>query len=144
MNKKAKSLFGYIVPALGGMFVTYLYNVVDGIFVGRGVGAVALGAVNIAVPFITFVVAIAAMFPMGGATVVAIRMGRGDREGANHVFMTAFSMTFVVSICLTIIGMVFSQQIVDLSGANVIAISRGILVKSLAIFLKRKQQVVYK
>lgn len=144
MNKKAKSLFGYIVPALGGMFVTYLYNVVDGIFVGRGVGAVALGAVNIAVPFITFVVAIAAMFPMGGATVVAIRMGRGDREGANHVFMTAFSMTLVVSICLTIIGMVFSQQIVDLSGANVIAISRGILVKSLAIFLKRKQQVVYK
>lgn len=118
MNTKVKSLFGYILPALGGMFVTYLYNVVDGIFVGRGVGAAALGAVNIAVPFITFVVAIAAMFPMGGATVVAIRMGRGDREGANHAFMTAFSMTLVVSVCLTIIGMVFSQQIVDLSGAS--------------------------
>lgn len=118
MNTKVKSLFGYIVPALGGMFVTYLYNVVDGIFVGRGVGAAALGAVNIAVPFITFVVAIAAMFPMGGATVVAIRMGRGDREGANHAFMTAFSLTLVVSVCLTIIGMVFSQQIVDFSGAS--------------------------
>ena len=35
MNAKAKSLFGYIFPAMGGLFVTYLYNVVDGIFVGH-------------------------------------------------------------------------------------------------------------
>lgn len=67
MNTRTKSLFGYIFPALGGLFVTYLYNVVDGIFVGQGIGSAALGAVNIGVPFITFVVAIAAMFPMGGA-----------------------------------------------------------------------------
>lgn len=64
-------------PALGGLFVTYLYNVVDGIFVGQGIGSAALDAVNIAVPFITTVVAVAAMFPMGGAAIVAIRMGRG-------------------------------------------------------------------
>ena len=118
MNAKTKSLFGYIVPALGGLFVTYLYNVVDGIFVGQGVGHAALGAVNIGVPFITFVVAIAAMFPMGGATVVAIRMGRGDKEGANHAFMTALSLTVLLSILLMAVGMVFSQQIVDLSGAR--------------------------
>lgn len=118
MNTRTKSLFGYIFPALGGLFVTYLYNVVDGIFVGQGVGSAALGAVNIGVPFITFVVAIAAMFPMGGATVVAIRMGRGDKEGANHAFMTAFAMTLAVSVLLTIVGTVFAQQIVDLSGAS--------------------------
>lgn len=72
MNTKTKSLFGYIFPALGGLFVTYLYNVVDGIFVGQGVGSAALGAVNIGVPFITFVVAAAAMFPMGGAFTWAV------------------------------------------------------------------------
>ena len=118
MNTKTKSLFGYIFPALGGLFVTYLYKVVDGIFVGQGVGSAALGAVNIGVPFITFVVAVAAMFPMGGATVVAIRMGRGDKDGANHTFMTAFSLTVLLSATLMIVGMVFSQQIVDLSGAK--------------------------
>lgn len=118
MNAKTKSLFGYILPALGGLFVTYLYNVVDGIFVGQGVGSAALGAVNIGVPFITFVVAVAAMFPMGGATVVAIRMGRGDQDGANHAFMTAFSLTVLLSMILMAMGMVFSQQIVDLSGAK--------------------------
>ena len=68
MNAKARTLLGSILPALGGLFVTYLYNVVDGIFVGQGVGSAALGAVNIAVPFITSVVALTAMFPMGGAT----------------------------------------------------------------------------
>lgn len=118
MNAKTRDLIRNIFPALGGLFVTYLYNVVDGIFVGRGVGAAALGAVNIAVPFITTVVAVTAMFPMGGATVVAIRMGRGDEEGANHAFMTAFSMTLLLSVVLTAVGMVFSRQIVDLSGGK--------------------------
>lgn len=108
MNTKVKFLFGYIFPAMGGLFVTYLYNVVDGIFVGQGVGATALGAVNIGVPFITFVVAVAAMFPMGGATVVAIRMGRGDEAGANRAFMTAFSLTLLISLILMAVGMVFS------------------------------------
>lgn len=118
MNTKTKALFTYIFPALGGMFVTYLYNVVDGIFVGRGIGSAALGAVNIGVPFITFVVAAAAMLPMGGATVVAIRMGRGDKEGANRAFMTAFTLTLALSVLLMAAGMIFAQQIVDLSGAK--------------------------
>ena len=100
MNQRIKLLLNYIFPALGGLFVTYLYNVVDGIFVGRGIGYAALGAVNIGVPFITSVVAVAAMFPMGGATVVAIRMGRKDKDDA-----------------------------------NAIAISRGIVIKALAVFL---------
>lgn len=118
MNDRLKSLYRYIFPAVGGLFVTYLYNVVDGIFVGQGIGPAALGAVNIAVPFITFVVAAAAMFPMGGGTVVAIRIGRGDKQGANKAFMTSFILTLFFSLFLMLIGMVFAQQIVNLSGAS--------------------------
>ena len=121
MNDKLKNLWRYIFLAMGGLFVTYLYNVVDGIFVGQGVGSAALGAVNIGVPFITFAVAIAAMFPMGGGTVVAIRMGREDKEGANHAFMTAFLLTLLASLLLTLIGMAFSRQIVDLSGGRTLS-----------------------
>lgn len=121
MNVSWKNLCRYIFPAMGGLFVTYLYNVVDGIFVGQGVGSAALGAVNIGVPFITFAVAVAAMFPMGGGTVVAIRMGREDREGANHAFMTAFLLTLLASLLLTLIGMAFSRQIVDLSGGRTLS-----------------------
>ena len=118
MNDQLKSLYRYIFPAVGGLFVTYLYNVVDGIFVGQGIGPAALGAVNIAVPFITFVVAAAAMFPMGGGTVVAIRIGRSDKQGANNAFMTSFILSLFFSLFLMLIGMVFAQQIVNLSGAS--------------------------
>ena len=90
----------------------------DNIFVGRGVGSAALGAVNIGVPFITFAVAIVAMFPMGGATIIAIRMGRDDKDGANNAFMTALTLTVLTAVILTVVGTVFSQQIVDLSGAR--------------------------
>lgn len=116
MNARVKSLCRYILPSVGGLFVAYLYNVVDGIFVGQGVGDTALGAVNIAVHFITSMVAIVAMFPMGGATVAAIRMGRGDKQGANNAFMTSFSLTTIISILLTVIGMVFAPEIIDISG----------------------------
>ena len=118
MNSKVKQLCSYIFPAVGSLFVTYLYNVMDGIFVGQGVGSAALGAVNIGVPFITFAVAIVAMFPMGGATIIAIRMGRNDKDGANNAFMTALTLTALTAVILTVAGTVFSQQIVDLSGAR--------------------------
>ena len=80
MNARGKSLAANILLALGGLFVTYLYNVVDGIFVGQGVGAAALGAVNVAVPFITFVVALIAMFPMGEATVAPSVLAEAIRQ----------------------------------------------------------------
>ena len=118
MRTRMASMVSYILPAAGGLFVTYLYNVVDGIFVGQGVGAAALGAVNITVPFITSVVAVAAMFPMGGGTVTAIRMGRGDKDGANQAFMTAFTATLLLSVLLMLIGMAVPEQIVLLSGAR--------------------------
>lgn len=54
MKARAKALTGYIFPALGGLFVTYLYNVVDGIFVGQGVGSAALAQT------VTFVIALIA------------------------------------------------------------------------------------
>lgn len=118
MDTRMKTLSRYVLPAIGGLCITYLYNIVDGIFVGQGVGSSALGAVNIGVPFITFVVAVAAMFPMGGAMIVAIRMGRGDQAGANHAFMTAFSMTVLSAVVLMAVGMIFSEEIVMLSGAD--------------------------
>lgn len=64
MSSHVKRLCSYIFPAVGSLFVTYLYNVMDGIFVGRAVGSAALGAVKIGVPFITSSVALVSMFPI--------------------------------------------------------------------------------
>lgn len=118
MNEKAKEMSRYVFPAVGGLCVTFLYNIVDGIFVGQGVGSAALGAVNVGVPFITAAMALAVMLPMGGATIIAVRTGQGDKEGANQAFMSALTMTTVISIVLTVIGMVFSKEIILMCGGN--------------------------
>lgn len=118
MNNRIKNLLCYVCPAVGGLCVTFLYNIVDGIFVGQGVGSTALGAVNISVPFVTAAMALAAMLPMGGATIIAVCTGKGDKEGANQAFMSALVMTTVVSVLLTVIGMAFAKDIVMLCGGE--------------------------
>ncbi len=70
-----KSFLQYVIPSIGACLVTALYVVVDGIFVGRGVGANALAAVNIAWPFVAILTAITMMLTMGGATLCSIYFG---------------------------------------------------------------------
>lgn len=96
-----KQICKYVLPAVGGLCITYPYTIVDSIFIEQGMGATALGSVNIAVPFITFAVAIAAMLSMGGATIVAIHTWRKDYAGANHALMTSFILTALFSVILT-------------------------------------------
>ena len=115
---KNTRLAQYIFPSAGGLCVTYLYNIVDGIFVGQGVGHQALAAVNITVPFITTLVAISSLFAMGGSTVIAIRLGRGDKKGANNAFMCAFVMTLLLSVILLLVGTIFPRQIAQLCGSS--------------------------
>lgn len=115
---KNTRLAQYILPSAGGLCVTYLYNIVDGIFVGQGVGHQALAAVNITVPFITTLVAISSLFAMGGSTVIAIRLGRGDKKGANNAFMCAFVMTLLLSVILLLVGTLFPRQIAQLCGSS--------------------------
>lgn len=118
MQEKNKTLWRYIIPSAGALCVTYLYNIVDGIFVGQGVGHLALAAVNITVPFITALVAVSSLFAMGGSTVIAIRLGRGDKKGANDAFMTALIMTLLLSVVLLLIGTLLPKQIALLCGSS--------------------------
>lgn len=116
LDVRSKEISRFVLPAVGGLCVHFLYNIIDGIFVGQGVGPLALGAVNESVPFITAAMALAAMFPMGAGTIIAVRMGQGDKEGANNAFMSAFSITAILSIILTLIGTIFSREIVIICG----------------------------
>ena len=117
-NNRQKELLNYILPSAGALCVTYLYNIADGIFVGRGISAMALAAVNITVPFITALVALSTLFAMGGSTVIAIRLGRKDTKGANNAFMCAFLLTLVLSVILMLTGMIFPEQISRLCGGS--------------------------
>ena len=100
MNNQLKSVMRYVLPSIGSMLVAYLYVVIDGIFVGQGIGADALAAVNVGSPSVSFMTALVGMMATGSAAVAAVRLGRGDYNGANDAFMTGLSLVTLVSVFL--------------------------------------------
>ena len=120
----------YVIPSIGAMLVTSLYVVVDGVFVGNGIGSQALAAINIAGPFIMTIVALAMMVTVGGATMTAINIGKGDNDSANNYFNVSMKVIILFSILMTFVAVFFPKQIVRFLGAN------DALVDSAACYLK--------
>ncbi len=115
---RRKKIFQNVAPAILSNACVFLFSVVDGIFVGNGVGSQALGAVNLALPFVLLAQALNAMSSIGGVTITAIRFGRGDREGAQNAFMHSFTLNFIVGVLITLSGSVFTNEVCGLLGAS--------------------------
>lgn len=98
VKTRKKKIFRNVAPAILSNACVFLFSVVDGIFVGNGAGSQALGAVNIALPFVLLAQALNAMASIGGVTITAIRFGRGDKEGAQNAFMHSFTLNLIVGI----------------------------------------------
>lgn len=108
----------YVIPSIGSMLVTSLYVVADGVFVGRGIGKNALGAVNIAGPWIMTVIAVTMMLTVGGATMCAVSLGMGSAEKANKYFNMSMALVLAFSGLMTAVTVLFPRQAVRLLGAN--------------------------
>lgn len=113
-----KLLIKYVAPTMLSSISFFLFTIIDAIFVGHGVGTDALGAMNLVMPFIMVVNALFMLTTIGGVTVVAIRLGRNDAQGANAAFMHALTGTLVIAALLSAAGVFFPQQISRLLGAN--------------------------
>lgn len=118
VQSRGKILLKNVAPAILANACVFLFSVVDGIFVGQGAGVEALGAVNIALPFVLVVQAFNAMASIGGVTITAIRFGRGDNTGAQSAFMHAVSVNFLVGALVTLIGCGFTAPVCRLLGAT--------------------------
>lgn len=108
----------FVVPSVASMFVFSTYTIVDGIFVTHGVGELALAAVNLCMPFINTMFALAVLLSVGTSTVCAIHIGRGEPEEANKTFT---QNAFVVGACallLTLLVHLFPNAVVELLGAT--------------------------
>lgn len=77
MNIRMKKLSQYVLPTILGNCAYFLFTIIDGIFVGQGVGTDALGAVNLVWPFVMVLNAIIMLTVVGGVTVSAVRIGAG-------------------------------------------------------------------
>lgn len=117
-KERVKLFIKYVLPSTLSMVSVFFFGVVDGVFVGRGVGTDALGAVNIAFPYVMFFTACVMLSTIGGLTITAIRKGRGDEEGMNVAFMHSLAATFLISVFFCFFGTVFVDTVTKLMGAN--------------------------
>ena len=81
-----KNIIKYVLPMILSNVCFFMFTIIDAVFVGRGVGTNALGAINLVSPFIMVVGAINMLISVGGVAIYAVRIGRGDIEGGNKVF----------------------------------------------------------
>lgn len=117
-KERVKLFVKYVFPSTLSMVSVFFFGVVDGVFVGRGVGTDALGAVNIAFPYVMFFTACVMLATIGGLTITAIRKGRGDEKGMNVAFMHSLAATFLISVFFCLFGTVFTGTVTKLLGAN--------------------------
>mgnify|MGYP001573444735 FL=1 len=113
-----KKFLKYAIPSALAMFISSLYTVVDGMFVGQGVGDSALAAVNIVLPFTVMLFGLASMFAIGGGALVSKNFGANNTEKAVNIFRQVFKFLLIISIGISVIGAVFTEPIVKLLGAT--------------------------
>ena len=114
----SKLLFRFSIPAITGMLVNALYNVVDRIFVGQGVNEIALGGLSLVLPLMTVAMAFAMLFGIGAANMISMRLGEGRRQDAENALNHCFFLLCGVGLLMTALGLIFLEPILSLLGAQ--------------------------
>jgi len=118
-NEPVKTLLWKLsVPAMAGMFVMSLYSVVDMIFVGRGVGALAIAGVSVIFPLQMFTMAVGMMIGMGTSSLISRSMGAGDMKRAERALGNAILLILILGGTLTIVGLAKTTFFIYLFGAT--------------------------
>lgn len=113
-----KLLVKFSIPAITGMIVNALYNVVDRIFIGKGVGELAIGGLFIGMPIAIIIMAFGMLIGIGGNTLVSIRLGQNRKEDADRVAGNAFTLLIIISLVISILGLTFLKPLLNLFGAS--------------------------
>ncbi|MBU3114122.1 MATE family efflux transporter [Clostridium lacusfryxellense] len=116
--KVSKLLIKFSIPAIIGMLVNALYNVVDRIFIGNGVGSLGIAGITIAFPVMLVMMAFSMLIGIGANSLVSIRLGQNRKEEAQGIFGNAVSLLILSSLSLSIIGIVFLNPLLKLLGAS--------------------------
>ncbi len=111
-------LFQYSLPAIIATAASAIYNIVDRIFIGQGVGPYAISGLALTLPLLNFFAAFGAMIGVGASTMVSIYMGQRNDEDAVHTLGNAFILNIILSIITSVFGYIFLDDILMLMGAS--------------------------
>ena len=108
----------FAIPSVIALLVNSLYNIVDQIFIGWGVGYLGNGATNVVFPITIIALALSMMIGNGGAAYLSLKLGEGESESARKGVGNAVTLVVVVSILLAVVFLVFIDPILTLFGAT--------------------------
>ncbi len=108
----------FAIPAIISMLVSAMYNIVDQIFIGQGVGMLGNAATNVAFPVTTIATALALLLGIGGASNYNLEMGAGREQRASSIAGTALSTLVITGAVLALVVLLFLRPLLGLFGAT--------------------------
>ena len=114
----SRLLMQYALPAIVAMVAASLYNMVDSIFIGQGVGALAIAGLAITFPFMNLSAAFGAAIGVGSCTFISMKLGQRDYAIANKILGNCMMLNIVVGLCFGGICLLFLDPILSFFGAS--------------------------
>ena len=112
-----KLLVKFSIPAIIGMLVNALYNVVDRMYIGR-LGSIAMTGIGLSLPLMTLLMGFGMLVGIGAGSRKSIRLGEGKKDEAEHILGNAFSLLFLIMTVVMILGLTFKEPLLYLFGAS--------------------------
>lgn len=117
-EKVSKLLLKFSIPAIVGMLVNALYNVVDRIFIGNSVGSLGIAGITIGFPIMLAIMAFAMLIGIGANSLISIRLGEGKKEEAELILGNAMVLLIGVAVIISAIGLIFLEPLLRSFGAS--------------------------
>lgn len=113
-----KLLTQYAVPAIIAMTASSLYNMVDSIFIGHGVGPLAISGLAVTFPLMNLAAAFGSLVGVGASTLISVKLGQKDYDTAHKILGNVVSLNFLIGIVFTIVTLAFLDPILYFFGAS--------------------------
>ncbi len=113
-----KLLISFSIPCVISMLINSIYNIVDQIFIGKGVGTLGNGSTNVIFPLIIIFNAFASLVGTGAASNMSLKLGEGKKDEASKSIGQSLIITFIISILLSVTSYIFLPKLVYLFGCT--------------------------
>lgn len=113
-----KLLFTFALPAIIATTATSCYNIIDRMFIGNGVGPIALAGLGLTLPLMNLATAFGTLVGAGSGALVSIRIGEKRQAEATQILCNALLLNIVISVLFSLITLVFLNPILILFGAD--------------------------
>lgn len=117
-NTLFREFLKYLIPSVSAMWFFSIYTMIDGMFVGQGVGPTALAAVNLAMPYINTIFSIALLIAVGSSTLIAFYLGENKLQLSRQIFSLNVFLLTAIGVTLSIFSLIFLDELVVFLGAT--------------------------